>query len=111
MQPNPAGLLRTMSPTTVQHPGQKSRRNNDAYVHAVVLNPSLQTGQSYDIWYGAQDPLRNATIVRQISGTDYATVTATLGYAAEFCHPRWSSRRKDKALFTLNDAQTQISLF
>jgi hypothetical protein len=108
--PNPGTVLPYNVTDTVSIPVKNVVGNNDAYVHAVVLNPSLQTGQSYDIWYGGTGPLRNATIVRQISGTDYATVTATLDTLPSLS-PKMVIPAKGQGTFTLNDAKTQISYF
>ncbi|MCX6138328.1 MAG: CHRD domain-containing protein [Ignavibacteriales bacterium] len=106
--PNPGTVLPYQISDTVGIPVKNVVGSNDAYVNAVVLNPSLQSGQNYDIWYGGLGPLRNATIVRQISGTDYATVTATLdtltGLTPKVTIPTFGS-----GTFTINDAKTQIS--
>ena len=107
--PNPGTVLPYKIADTVGIPVKNVVGNNDAYVNAVILNPSLQTGQNYDIWYGGLGPLRNATIVRQISGTDYATVTATLDTLG--LTPKVTIPTNGKGTFTINDAKTQISYF
>ena len=114
--PNPGVVLPYKIQDTLTLPTKNVFGSNDASVGGVVFNPTLQKGNTFDVWYGGTDdskaggPYRNWTVVRNISGTDYASVTATIDSTLSGANVGGVSRATSKGfgVFTINDAKTQI---
>ncbi len=78
---------------------------NDAEIGYVIFDKS-HSGEQYDIWFGGSGlSTRNWTIVKPISGSDYATVTANLTPADTASVIKNSNGSFN---FTINDAKTTV---
>jgi hypothetical protein len=106
--PNPGVVYPYKLLETVQNLTTNIVGNNDGAVGAVVFNPALQSGATYDVWYGGDIAGINWTVVRNISGTDYATVTATMSANQTIPAITNAPFLKGKGYFTINDAKNQI---
>jgi hypothetical protein len=62
---------------TVLNSSQNVVGNNDASINIVVYNAAM-VGQKYDVWFGGAGTDRNWTLVQQLSGGDYAKVSAAM---------------------------------
>ncbi|MFZ4619570.1 MAG: CHRD domain-containing protein [Bacteroidota bacterium] len=82
--------------------------NNDGQVGVVVFDPAA-AGQVYDIWYGAVGPTIDWTIVKNLAGTDYATVSANLSAKKEVPAITTLPNAQGTGTFTINDAHTQVA--
>ncbi len=89
--------------STLQH------GDNDATVGFQVFNPTLQTGGTYEVWYGGTATQKNYTIVQlDDKSTDMATQYAVLRDTNQV--PRLTTRPNSKGIgfFTLNDAMNRV---
>jgi hypothetical protein len=82
--------------------------NNDASINIVVYNASM-VGQKYDVWFGGSGATRNWTLVKQLPGVDYATVTATMTAPQEVPAITNLPNAKGTGQFTINDAKDKIT--
>ncbi|MFA6440429.1 MAG: CHRD domain-containing protein, partial [Bacteriovoracaceae bacterium] len=81
--------------------------SNDGMVGYILYNPAIQ-GETYDLWYGGTPTARNWTVVKNLSGTDYADVSAELLPTLEVPPISALPNTKGFGTFTLNDAKTQV---
>ncbi len=81
---------------------------NDATVDFVLFDP-IKVGNQYDIWFGGKGVERNWTVVKPITGNDYATVSATLLPKNQVPAINTLPYAKGSGTFTINDAKTQIA--
>lgn len=82
---------------------------NDSKVGFIVFNPTVQTGATFDVWYGGDGTTRNYTVVKALSGTNYATISTVLSDTNLVPKPVPSKPYlKGTGDFTLNDAKDQI---
>lgn len=81
--------------------------NNDGRVGFVLYNPA-SAGEQYDIWYGRTVSALTWTVVKEMSGADYATVNASLN-AKNLVPPIHTlPNASGSGTFTLNDAKSLV---
>jgi hypothetical protein len=73
----------------------------------VVFDPAV-AGQTYDVWYGVNGSNTDWTVVKNLSGTDYATVTAALSPKKMIPAINTLPNTQGSGTFTVNDAHDQI---
>jgi hypothetical protein len=81
---------------------------NDGAVVMTVFNPLLQSGATFDVWYGGKDLQRTAAIVRNLPGTEYAAVTASLRGSNLVPPVLTNPAGTGGGTFTLNDGMTEV---
>ena len=109
-EPNPGVVLPYKVNDTLTVPSSLVVGENDANVGVVIFNPTLQKGNTFDVWYGGDGTARNYTIVKTIGGsTDYATVTAALKATNSVPAINNLPNAKGTGTFTINDAKTQVN--
>ncbi|MCK9409606.1 MAG: CHRD domain-containing protein, partial [Bacteroidetes bacterium] len=82
--------------------------SNDGLIGFVLYNPAI-AGETYDVWYGGNNSTRNWTVVKNISGIDYATVYASLSAANQTPPINTLPNALGYGTFTINDAKTQVT--
>lgn len=109
-QPNPGSLLPYSLNDSIPNSAESYIGDNDSRIGIKILDPYSVTGGTYDIWYGKNGANMNWTVVKNIAGTDYATISARLS-ASELPTPRPNPlpNGTGTAQFTINDAKDRIS--
>jgi hypothetical protein len=89
---------------TVLNASQNVVGNNDAAINIIVYNAAM-VGQKYDVWYGGAGADRNWTMVQQLSGGDYAKVSAAMAAPPAYNLPN----SKGTGQFTINNTKDKIT--
>jgi hypothetical protein len=82
--------------------------NNDGLVGFTLYNPAI-AGNRYDLWYGGSGTVRNWTLVKNLPGTNYATVSALMSPKNQVPAITTLPNASGTGTFTLNDAKNQLS--
>lgn len=82
--------------------------NNDGLIGYVLFNPAM-VGETYDIWYGGTASTKNWTVVKNLSSSDYASVTAALNAKNQVPSITTLPNAVGSGTFTINDQKNQVN--
>ncbi len=83
--------------------------SSDGGVGVRILDPYAVPGGMYDIWYGKAGAANHWTVVKNISGTEYTTVSAALVTGEMVPRPNPLPNSSGNISFTLNDDKNVIT--
>lgn len=107
--PNPETVVPYMIKDSLIDVGDNIIGNNDGRIGLRILDPYSVAGGSYDIWYGISGSSATWTMVKNLPGTDLATIKTQLIYGnLALPRPNPISTASGSASFTINDAMDKI---
>ncbi|MBP6672994.1 MAG: CHRD domain-containing protein, partial [Bacteroidetes bacterium] len=80
---------------------------NDGEIGVIVFDPAA-AGQTFDVWYGVNGANVDWTVVKNLPGTDYASVAAALSPKKLVPAINTLPNAVGTGTFTVNDAHTQM---
>ena len=109
-QPNPETVLPYAIKDSLSDIGENFLGNNDGRVGVRILDPYSVTGGIYDFWFGISGASSTWTMVRNLPGSDYATVKTRMT-TAELASSRNNPpvTTTGTASLTINDALDKIT--
>ncbi len=106
---NPETVVPYMIKDSLIDIGENIIGHNDGRIGLRILDPYSVIGGSYDIWYGISGSSSTWTMVKNLPGTDLATIKTQLTYGnLALPRPNPISSASGSASFTINDAMDKI---
>ena len=109
-QSNPETILAYSLGDSLTGLGENIIGNNDGRVGARILDPYSVTGGVYDFWFGLSGASSTWTMVKNVSGSDYATLKTKMSSGEiAFARSVQQPTSTGTASLTINDALDKIT--